>query len=878
MNSKITFDSPLDWQYFVKHWKNTVNESDKLYLSYLLINITELILNASKKNGYDANLIDSIKYLSYYLKNDKFILNRIISSIDPNIIHSLVVLVDAQDLEFKKVNPLIKSIHSILCGDQYLNATKEFFQKNEVIEIEEYIIVIDNLIRSLSKRFSLKSLEFLPQKVIAKYIVDIRLSDLDFAKVNSDTIKEGIQAFTNDLYQKLTGKISPIKNENNDQRFLQNIFERPHNWLSTCESIYDLFSKEVQKRVSTNNEIKVDNQLLIQIVKKIHDTLIWNFIEEFTPAGSNRRVLSQRYFQEYAKIITSHIKTDRINFERILMERSFLIFSNLLWTKIASKLDQILINERSSLQCLLYNETVVKKNTITDFQLYANIMNHIKEMTNRIFLPICKEIMDLENIIITPEYLLELYNRFKESLYNYNNFESLIASYPNIPINSKVLDNLFDEFIKPEKEIEIFYVIGKMNMEYQKLELTSNILLYDSRMFYFGENYNLDNISTADKDIQNTSFESDYLQYYSGNHHSLPQRTLTDINFKRNSCRALVKVKALDIDKAVEIGLKDLLNALSMISFMTSKSGAINKPQILNNCFIRDLRHCEKYFRWNIIQNNRIESFAYDTKRKEILNNLISRVNISTINVELNNSISLFSIGVLTSNIYLKFSTFWTALEQLIEPFSHNDKDVDIITHLSITWRNIHSHWIIDSYVKSIRSKIKLDSSLVSILNRECSKWDKFDYILLENLGKIKKHTENPDIINAVKNYQDWLHKREVDEEYPEVNPISNQEKILNEIVVLKVIQKQKISIIYSTRNQIFHEGHVHIEGLDYLTRFLEDTLFSIIINFLTIESLQRKNRLHKIVIELNRPFKDFALCKPIKFSNILFEQEGDQF
>lgn len=855
----------FDFVEFEKTWRSNLKEPDKLFLSYLLINVTELVINSTKKDrGYDPELIDMIKYFVEYLRDDEFILTKIIAKVDHSVIKDLVTLVDQNHIEQKKINPLIYRVDSILRNENFVKATKTMFLKNE-IKAEEYHLVIGNLLRTLLTRHSISALNDLPSNLIKDYLVREKFRKVDLDVFEDKTTGSSIQNFLNKLENIVNEEFAIIKNSKDYHEYISNNLLCKFSWIMICESIYELIFSQINYRngLSNMNE-KSTKDLIKKIIKKIFYVLVSSVLE-------NRKsfVLQEFFIDEYIENLSNKIKNfTQINKTQINISLLDGILPSLLecmWDDMCSILDKS-IDSEYELFVNFYSSRIIEKTDFAKFPFYVSFMNYLERLLNRIFDLIMEKVpIQLDN---KPNFKFTTYLRDKIvcHLSCYGNYKELIRSSSLSP--DLFITNLFNRLLEQEKLMEVFFEIGNLDLKNDRKEIKSNIIIYDPRKWYLGESFKMDWLSNVEKDIDGNLFSSEYRTY-----HFIKSRSNTNAGnyLKRNSCRIKVTVNAMDPERALEKGLKEVFNSVSMISFLLAKSNTNFKPQILNLCFVRSLATNEGYYYPQIVSHKSIDKFEFQPEHWKILSNIVTYMNGSNLNYEIQESIALFRMGYSNPNVYLKFSTYWTALEQLIKPFTQNHKDIEVISQLSITWRDSKDNLFLNSHLKSIIDKIKKNMEVSSKLNTTLKGWDVFDFVLLENLHKIKTMTIDNQIIESIDNYHKWLYKIDKNEENAHLG-ITNKESIVNEIIVKKVIQKFKVYIVDSKRNQIFHEGYKPIDGLNHITNFLEELLFKIIIKFLEMQSLQRYHKLDGIVRQLNRPFKDPAFTLPIKFSNIIFD------
>jgi len=855
---------------FEKNWQENLKEPDTLYLSYLPINLTELILNSTSKNkGIEENidLVDIIQYLTNYLKDGDFVLNKIITKVDSSAIKDLISLVDQNNFDKKKIIPLIQRIDNVLREDNFVKSIKDMFLNDE-IKTDEYFLVVGNLLRTLLIRYSISELNGFPSIIISDLLGTRKFKELAMDFSNTDSINPCAKDVLEMIEKRIETELDKIMENDKQEDYIQENFLPTFNWVKSCESVYENINSHLNNLGNYSNiEEHLIRDLTIGTVRRVYQVILHGLLEKtnsFTP----NEFLAANYFKDIVTKIGNVTQISRSEIDFSMLEASKHAFIEFAWESRITQLDGLIKTEAEIFSNFLLNEMGLKKSKLIQFQFYMNLVNFLKEMMSRVFDTAYKNFkLDINNATVSI-FLSFLRDELQIRLSNRRNYKTIVKNMAIIDQHT-IITKLFDRFLDKEKSIEVFFTLGNLDMKYKKKELKSNILVYDPREYHFGESYRLDWISTDEKDIENNLFSSYYRKYHFIKSHS--NRACGE-NLKRNSCRVRITVNAYDYEKAIEKGLREVLNTVSLMTFMSSKINLNYKPQILNACYARLSPGSNGYFRREIITNNRIDSFSYEPKNWQILDNLITYMSKSNLGSEIEEAISLIRLGYLNPNIHLKFSTYWTALEQLIKPFVQNDKDINVMTHLSITWRNTKPITYFNLYYNEITRKIKNNAELLIKLNNDIPDWNKYDFSLVENLYKIKQMTTDESLLKSINNFIKWLYG--IDKET--IPPISIKESIVNETVLRKVIQKFKVFILDSKRNQIFHEGYRPIDGLNYMTNFLEELLFEIIINILKMESLQKTNKLNCIIIQLNRPFKDPNFYAPISFSNIKFE-EADQ-
>ena len=864
----MSITSQFNFIEFEKTWRSNLKEANTLFLSYLLLNVTELVINSTKRDkGYDQDLKDIIKYFAEYLRNQTFVLTRIIMRLDESVIRDLVALVDQDLFEQKKINPLMQRIDSILKDDDFIKIIRSMFLNDEIKD-DEYHLVVGNLLRTLLLTHSENELTNLPSNVIKGHLISEKFSKFKSTNLDDELTSSNIQKLIIKIEKKVNHDLIIIKRNNNYQEYISKNILCQLIWIKTCESIYEMIISQINHEdgLEKLNENSIKN-LTRSIIKKVIHVIINTVTENQRHLRSDEIFKDIEYISNKINNLT-HISKTQIDIA--LFDGVLSSYIECVWDNIVSHLDERIDLETELFINFYKSQSINEKGNLRKFQFYIGCINHLKGLLERIF-DITLEKFPLEfGKKTNSKFISYLVDRLPNYLSRYGNYKDLDRN-ATIKRQDIFITNLFDRLLEQERSMEVFFEIGNIDMKDEYKEIKSNILIYDPRKWHLGETFRMDWIEDSEKDIEGSPFFSEYQEYY-----FVKSKSNANSGFylKRNSCRIRVSVKATDYKKAIEKGLREVLNTVSMISFLLSKTNTNFRPQILNTCFVRSADTNEGRYYSEIVVHRTANKFEYKPEYWKILDNIVTFMSKSSLNYEIQESIALFRMGYSNPNIHLRFSTYWTALEQLVKPFTQNDKDVDVISHLSITWRHSHLNLFLSSYLKTIISKIKGNSELTSKLNEEMKNWDKFDFILLENVFKIRSMTVDTKVIESIDNYNNWLNKIDKRSDDP-VAMITAKESIVNEIIIMKVMQKFKIFIVDSKRNQIFHEGYKPIDGLIHITNFLEELLFEMIVRFLEMENIQRTNRLNGIIMQLNRPFKDQKFYLPIRFSNIIYEDRA---
>src|SRR5215203_1449723 len=130
-----------------------------------------------------------------------------------------------------------------------------------------------------------------------------------------------------------------------------------------------------------------------------------------------------------------------------------------------------------------------------------------------------------------------------------------------------------------------------------------------------------------------------------------------------------------------------------------------------------------------------------------------------------------------------------------------------------------------------LKKKLSKDSKLKD--------WSKYDYIVLENLQKLKELSAGTLLEQSIVGLMTWL-------------TVQKKQDIINEIKSLQLEKKFEIAVFYSRRNFILHEGTAYSADLEYLVKLLEATLVQTLSVLLTYSSM---NTLSDVIHTNSRAF-----------------------
>jgi hypothetical protein len=406
-----------------------------------------------------------------------------------------------------------------------------------------------------------------------------------------------------------------------------------------------------------------------------------------------------------------------------------------------------------------------------------------------------------------------------------------------------LFDFLFDEFTISSSRWRIFFVLGRLDLNGKYIDMidqsTGNtITLYDGRKWYFGESDSMDKF-TSIRTVSGDDYKSEFDTYMTIKSNS------GTIEYKRNSARAYIDIKSRDRLLASKEAFVILKKKLSNLVFAFAKDSQTEKfrPQLTTR--FESLTEDNK-------KTNYHESFppptgilAINSKRQEFVERYEMLLASSLVrHKQFVQALTWFEDGFWSTNNHAKFASYWIALEQLIISYNGDKKGealAEYIPKLIITWRDVPQAYVIGRYLDEIYSyiegadELKKNLELDSILKD----WKKNDYIILENLEKLKQLGEGSALEQSIANLTTWL-------------TVQKKDDITKTVRLLQGKKKFEIAAFYSIRNLIIHEGATYTAELEYLVGVLEKNLADTLSVLLVYSS---KNIIEDIIREIGRPF-----------------------
>jgi hypothetical protein len=208
-------------------------------------------------------------------------------------------------------------------------------------------------------------------------------------------------------------------------------------------------------------------------------------------------------------------------------------------------------------------------------------------------------------------------------------------------------------------------------------------------------------------------------------------------------------------------------------------------------------------------------------------------------------ALTWFEDGFWQLDDHAKFASYWIAIEQLVTAYTGGKKGealAEYIPKLIVTWRNVrHAAFVIGQYLREIYSHINNSEDLKMQLSMDnkLKDWNEYDYIVLENLQRLKELSAGTVLERSIVDLTTWL-------------TVQKKQDIINDIKALQMEKKFEIALFYSKRHSIMHEGTTYSADLEYLVKPLEETLVNTILVLLTYSSM---NILSDVINTNSRPF-----------------------
>ena len=239
------------------------------------------------------------------------------------------------------------------------------------------------------------------------------------------------------------------------------------------------------------------------------------------------------------------------------------------------------------------------------------------------------------------------------------------------------------------------------------------------------------------------------------------------------------------------------------------------------------------------------EILALDSKRQELIEHYEMLLTSSLIHhKQFVQALTWFEDGSWGTNSHAKFAQYWIALEQLIISYTGGKKGealAEYVPKLIITWRNVPQAYVIVSHLRKIYLYIEGSCELKKNLESDSAlkNWRKNDYVILENLERLKQRCRGSAVEQSIINLMTWL-------------TVQKKDDITKGVRLLQDKKKFEIATLYSIRKLIMHEGLTYAAELEYLVGALEKNLADAL-STLSVHSL--KNNIEDILCEVGRPF-----------------------
>lgn len=859
---------------WVADWEKAIEKPEEILLCVSIANISDYLFEDSRyKRGFGPIQQEFWNKLKDLMATS--IEGGIIQSVDPTL-----VLRNLNENDFRSVRSFLNSIRLCYRSEKFLDELKKEILRIFFEGVPYEFDLTKILIRALLFNFSVEYLKDLPKRSLSAAYFQNKKNDIISLAMEDTCVLDNIHSFSQILIERIKSTSAELGNDSDIlNKCLKKLFYESSYWQNDIRYLVRFSKTTIEKHGSKLDAlIKQKNKTLTKedLSKEINNDLLTNDIDhiiqeyarivvinivrkllgDYQPGEEGTKFLEDKnYFAYFSSTLKKQIYNDELqrmatDFSRSMIDcgisafidvLSKIILSNFSFQNTTGAFKEFLVD-------YIYTENQSLDSTTTlhfifsHFRFLQSLSDYMIKVAGNSLAQVLDQVI---RVNLGSNAIGDLLNGMVNKLIEYLSDKYGYLALP-VQIDKDDLtfsfNFLFNEFKITPSRWRIFFILGGLDLNGKFIGMTdqssgNGITLYDGRQWYFGESHKMD-IFTNIRTISGEYYKSEFDTYMT------VQSNLGIVEYKRNCARAFIDIRSRDHLLASKEAFVILKKKLSNLIFAFSRDIQTEKfrPQIATR--FESLTEDEKKTHYRETFPPPIEILTINSKRQELIERYEMLLASSTVHhKQFIQALIWFEDGFWSTNTHARFASYWIALEQLISSYTGNKKGealAEYIPKLIITWRDTPQAFALNRYLNEIYSYIQGADQLKKNLESDSKLKDwKNDYIILENLEKLKQLGEGSALEQYIINLMTWLTVKEKDEITKSVKPLQERKKF-------------EIATFYSIRNLIMHEGATYPALLEYLVGVLEKNLVDTLSALLVYSS---KNDIEDVIHEVGRPF-----------------------